>query len=696
MDKRLEAITVRNDQPVFEASNDTDWLNFMPLARTVAGIAIGTDGPFNIGITAKWGSGKTSMLQMVKSLIEQEGIAHANTDNGKWAATHVNVWFNAWQFEREPEPIVPLLMTVHEAMAASEEQHKSFWKEVGDKSLLAFRKVGRCALAVASGLKVNAKAGTESWLKTVLGVNVELGAEFDVDKARKAYAELNRPDDGSTLPESCVIKAIQEFNKISRELVDESKGETPDLHPKVIVYIDDLDRCHPDAALKLLDGIKLVLDQPGFIFILALDKTIVEEYLAKRYRDEFNASNWAEVGQRYIDKLVQLEIPLPPASGRFAGHANGTDAQGYIERMAKDILGEWYDERIAKSLCLCENLSPRDVVRLLLRVRIDMTLWTGMTRPKLRKRTKASREEFVKLEKEEDQEELSLLDVAFSAMLMRLIEYAFDAPHKGDFVELVLSQPMCDLVSEELSGARKNVGGLRKVESKRTDLQESVLSSLKRVRGLMDAIKTYGQFWLNHAELRGMLLRFLDPTNTLRTVDQGSLEIIERAIRQQLGLREDEPWEDRRKEISELILSGTQVSDLSPLSGLTALAGLSLFGTQVLDLSPLSGLATLTGLDLGGTQVWDLSPLSGLAALQLLDLRGTQVSTLFPLSGLRALKWLFLNRTQVSVVSDLAGLKSLKYVNLRETKVSKEDVLKLKEALPNCEVKSDYDEEPTA
>jgi Leucine-rich repeat (LRR) protein len=119
-----------------------------------------------------------------------------------------------------------------------------------------------------------------------------------------------------------------------------------------------------------------------------------------------------------------------------------------------------------------------------------------------------------------------------------------------------------------------------------------------------------------------------------------------------------------------LYLSGTQVSDLAPLAGLSALQWLSLNGTQVSDLAPLAGLSALQWLFLDVTQVSDLAPLSGLSALQRLYLNSTQVSDLAPLSGLNALQTLSLSGTQVSDLAPLAGLNSLQTLSLGGTRVS--------------------------
>ena len=86
--------------------------------------------------------------------------------------------------------------------------------------------------------------------------------------------------------------------------------------------------------------------------------------------------------------------------------------------------------------------------------------------------------------------------------------------------------------------------------------------------------------------------------------------------------------------LTDLSLSGTQVSDISALSGLTGLMGLSLSRTPVSDISALSGLTGLTVLYLSDTQVSDISALSGLT---ILILSGTPVNDLSPILPLTQL-----------------------------------------------------------
>jgi Leucine-rich repeat (LRR) protein len=122
--------------------------------------------------------------------------------------------------------------------------------------------------------------------------------------------------------------------------------------------------------------------------------------------------------------------------------------------------------------------------------------------------------------------------------------------------------------------------------------------------------------------------------------------------------------------VERLNLTGTGVSDLAPLAGLTALQTLDLTRTGVSDLTPLASLTALRILDLRGTRVSTLAPLARLTSLQQLYLIGTGVSDLAPLAGLTAMQLLYLSKTRVSDVLPLAGLTALLSLGLDGTNVS--------------------------
>ncbi len=80
-----------------------------------------------------------------------------------------------------------------------------------------------------------------------------------------------------------------------------------------------------------------------------------------------------------------------------------------------------------------------------------------------------------------------------------------------------------------------------------------------------------------------------------------------------------------------LSLGSNEISDLTPLAGLTQLEDLKLPNNQISDLSALAGLAGLYGLYLPNNQISDLSALAGLAELHFLRLSDNQISDIYPL-----------------------------------------------------------------
>ncbi|MCH9033819.1 MAG: hypothetical protein IID42_04870, partial [Planctomycetes bacterium] len=74
---------------------------------------------------------------------------------------------------------------------------------------------------------------------------------------------------------------------------------------RLILYVDDLDRCLPNKAVEVLEAIKVFLDTEGFVFVLALDKEVIVNAVEAHYGKEYPIS-----GGDYIKKLIQVEFAL--------------------------------------------------------------------------------------------------------------------------------------------------------------------------------------------------------------------------------------------------------------------------------------------------------------------------------------------------------------------------------------------------
>jgi Leucine-rich repeat (LRR) protein len=142
--------------------------------------------------------------------------------------------------------------------------------------------------------------------------------------------------------------------------------------------------------------------------------------------------------------------------------------------------------------------------------------------------------------------------------------------------------------------------------------------------------------------------------------------------------RSVEVLQEARPNLSFLTITDTRLSDLRSLASLYNLRILDLQNTTVSDdsLRPISELLYLTSLDLEDTQVRGpgLRALSGLPRLDHLDLQGCPIED----GGLEYLK----------------SFPALRYLQLQGTKVSREAVERLREALPKCDIESDYGQPP--
>ena len=116
--------------------------------------------------------------------------------------------------------------------------------------------------------------------------------------------------------------------------------------------------------------------------------------------------------------------------------------------------------------------------------------------------------------------------------------------------------------------------------------------------------------------------------------------------------------------------NSNEISDLSPLSGLTNLIHLHLGRTLISDLSPLSNLTNLSQLNLFGNVISDVSALSDLTNLTSLTLFDNVISDVSALSGLTNLTYLGLSSNLISDVSVLSNLTNLTSLTLSNNTIS--------------------------
>lgn len=122
--------------------------------------------------------------------------------------------------------------------------------------------------------------------------------------------------------------------------------------------------------------------------------------------------------------------------------------------------------------------------------------------------------------------------------------------------------------------------------------------------------------------------------------------------------------------LSALNIADTRVSNIAPLADAGELQELNASRTLVHDIAPIAGLQNLVNLALAGTRVNDATPLATFASLVSLDLHGTGIEDTIPLASLKNLLQLDLSDTSVEFVAPIARLHALQSLILSNTRVS--------------------------
>ena len=108
------------------------------------------------------------------------------------------------------------------------------------------------------------------------------------------------------------VQSLEQFQQAFRDLM---LNHVLRGHRRLYLFIDDLDRCFPEAAVSVLEALKLLFNIPGCVFILGMDRHVVEQGIRVRYQ-EFAlgpaGTAYPVDARQYLDKIIQIPFTLPP------------------------------------------------------------------------------------------------------------------------------------------------------------------------------------------------------------------------------------------------------------------------------------------------------------------------------------------------------------------------------------------------
>ncbi|MCL2453889.1 MAG: KAP family NTPase [Micrococcales bacterium] len=298
--------TISNDSPTV-----IDALDRGALVDRIVGLVEEVQAPFTLGVYGGWGSGKSSIMKRVRWRLDppRDGRPLAGPPRGapvsepageddlRWRRT---VWFNAWEHQNDTDPAVALLQEARRMLRPSlwnRWRMRKWFRILRDAIGPALEKAGQPVAAVGGPLT--------AWRQSVERVNRDLFAvQEDQVRKREAFTEI--------------------VNLLAKRA---DRG-------KIIIFIDDLDRCDDDkVARRLLDDIKTYLDHSRCVFVVGVNSAKLR---AQRDDAQDDGSQGAghrgeSLGEDRLNKIINYPFYVPPLEKEQYGH--------FVVRMLKECFG---------------------------------------------------------------------------------------------------------------------------------------------------------------------------------------------------------------------------------------------------------------------------------------------------------------------------------------------------------------------
>lgn len=311
-----------------------DKLDRKQYAEVLSDVVEAYKGGAVIALNGAWGTGKTTFLKMWSQHLTNEGF-------------HV-VYYNAWEDDISDEPLLSMLRSM-----------KVLDKEEGlDK-----------VFKIGAKVFVGALSGAVSAVTGVFGKAVQGAVEGGMKQLEESVYESLKEDDDR-------LKLMRSF----KNSLTDYMTMVCDKGKPLVFMVDELDRCNPLFAVKVLERIKHLFDVPNIVFILAIDK----QQLACSVKG-FYGSNEINADE-YLRRFIDFDYYLPePEIEAFCGYLYdyydynsfvmneyriGQDYHGYYRSKSEQDKSELLF--MAKAIAKYKQLSLRQIERVFAVVKIGL------------------------------------------------------------------------------------------------------------------------------------------------------------------------------------------------------------------------------------------------------------------------------------------------------------------------------------
>lgn len=272
----------------------TDLLYYESIAKTIVNLIRKTpDAPVTIGVHGDWGAGKSSVLKMLEGAFAEDDRV-------------LCLWFNGWTFEGFEDAKTVVIETIVEELRRARptstkvaDAAKKVLKRV-DWLKLA-RRAGGLAFTVATGIPTfDQIKGLRDIVAEFLAKPGDVVSIEDLKGIAEKAGEFIKDAPSDNLPEH-----IHAFRAEFKELLDAADIE------RLVVIVDDLDRCLPQTAISTLEAIRLFLFVERTAFVVGADELMIEYAVREHFPDLPPSTGPISYARNYLEKLIQVPFRIP-------------------------------------------------------------------------------------------------------------------------------------------------------------------------------------------------------------------------------------------------------------------------------------------------------------------------------------------------------------------------------------------------
>lgn len=250
------------------------------------------EGPLFISLDAPWGSGKTFFVQQVKHFIEDKNNVDIQDVGAKYGMKDADrevihnlipIYYDAWRNDNETDPILSIFRVIMMAAESCVDQ------PVERNLYRGFEKVALLIGEIKTGVPFTKLS---QFAKDALAKENLLKSYLDACKAQEELEQV--------IQKFCKDLRISQCGAIK----DQMKRENAADQKKIVIFIDELDRCRPDFAVTLLERLKHYVNDDHVIFVMSTNLSELQHMICNFYGENFDAA-------RYLDRFFDIRMVLP-------------------------------------------------------------------------------------------------------------------------------------------------------------------------------------------------------------------------------------------------------------------------------------------------------------------------------------------------------------------------------------------------